>query len=326
MMVQTKIGCACVGAAVRIARDVPSVGRAGRIVAILIVLLVAGLLLPVEQPRAQAQAQDSNLMRKVERLQKELNDLQRYVYKGGATSAGAATSGGEAIPTDVAARMQLQISKMQEQLRSMNGSVEEIQHRITVLEQRFDRMADDLEIRLQQIEDAVSRGGTAVLPPVGRGGTTPPAGGSGAVAPSSLATVPATPGLPDDASPREQYDFAFELLKKRDYSGAGVALEAFLDKNPDHALAGNAIYWLGETHYVQKEYKAAAKVFLDGYQKYPTGSKAPDNLLKLGMSLAAYGDTDSACKTFKKLLATFPKAPVRVTKAARGEQKKLNCG
>jgi TolA-binding protein len=76
---------------------------------------------------------------------------------------------------------------------------------------------------------------------------------------------------------------------------------------------------------VEKEYKAAAKVFLDGYKKYPTGSKAPDNLLKLGMSLAAYGDTDSACKTFKKLLSTFPKAPARITKSAKSEQKKNNC-
>lgn len=313
MMLQPKFGRARTGGAIGIRS-----GRLGAIAAILIVLLTAGLLLPPAP--TPAQAQDSNLMRKVERLQKELNDLQRHVYRGGGSSGG-----GEAVGTDVAARMQLQISKMQDQLRSMNGRVEQIEHRITVLEQRFDRMADDLEIRLQQIEDAVSRGGTAALAPVDPGGATPPVGGSGSTAPAA-AFAPMPPGLPDGASPREQYDFAFELLKKRDYRGAGGALAAFLEKNPDHALAGNAIYWLGETHYVQKEYKAAAKVFLDGYQKYPTGSKAPDNLLKLGMSLAAYGDTGSACKTFKKLLSTFPKAPARITKAAKSEQKKLNCG
>jgi tol-pal system protein YbgF len=318
MMLQTKIGRLRTGGAVGIRSDASRAGRPGGIVAILIVLLAAGLLLP------PAQAQDSNLMRKVERLQKELNDLQRYVYKGGASSGG--TSSGEMVGTDVAARMQLQISQMQDQMRSMNGRVEEVQHRIMVMEQRIDRMADDLEIRLQAIEDAISAGGTAALAPVNRG-TTPPAEGSrSAPAAPAAAFAPTMPGLPQGASPREQYDFAFELLKKRDYSGAGVALESFLEKNPDHALAGNAIYWLGETHYVKKDYKAAAKVFLDGYQKFPTGSKAPDNLLKLGMSLAAYGDTGNACKTLKKLLSTFPKAPARITKAAKSEQKKLNCG
>ena len=321
MMLHTRLHRARMCAAIWLQPDALRSGRVGGIMSILIVL--AALASQPAGP-AWAQTQDSNLLRKVERLQKELNDLQSYVYRGGAPSAGAGARGGDAVGADVAARMQLQITKMQEQLRSMNGRVEEIEHRIAVLEQRFDRMADDLEIRLQQIEDAVSAGGAAALPPRNRESAAPAVTGTGPAAPS-LAVAPIAPALPADASPREQYDFAFELLKKRDYSGAGVALAAFLDKNPDHALAGNAIYWLGETHYVQKEYKAAAKVFLDGYQKYPTGSKAPDNLLKLGMSLAAYGDTDSACKTFNKLLATFPKAPARITRAAKSEQKKLSC-
>ena len=317
MMPQSNIGRARGAVAAGVSSGAARAVRMAGTGAILMLLLAVG---PLLSP-APAQTQDSNLIRKIERLQKELNDLQRYVYQGGKPSAGR--SGGDTVGTDVAARMQLQINKMQDQLRSMNGRVEEVQHRITVLEQRLDRMADDLEIRLQRIEDAVAAGGTAGLSGATLG-ATPPAGGTGATAPSAAAAF-APPGLPEDATPREQYDFAFDLLKKRDYRGAGVALESFLDKNPDHALAGNAIYWLGETHYVEKEYKAAARVFLDGYKKYPTGSKAPDNLLKLGMSLAAYGDTDSACKTFKKLLSTFPKAPARITKSAKSEQKKNNC-
>lgn len=266
---------------------------------------------------APVQAQDSSLIRKVERLQKELNDLQSYVYRGGGKPSAGSSQG--AVGTDVSARMQLQITRMQDQLRSMNGRVEEVQHRIAVLEQRLERMSDDLEIRLQNIEDAIAKGG-------GLAATTPDSGDGSAAAYSGSGelTVGAL-GLPADASARDQYDFAFDLLKKRDYQGASVALKSFLDKNPDHTLAGNAIYWLGETHYVQKDYKVAAKIFLDGYQRYPTGAKAPDNLLKLGMSLSALGQTKSACKTFTKLLSTFPKAPARITKSAKTEQKKLKC-
>jgi len=321
MMLHTTRGCARCSDAAEIGPRPALVVRLGRVVPVLIAFSVLGPL--VGMPPAQAQTQDPNLMRRVERLQRELNDLQRYVYKGAGSSAAAGESSGDVVGTDVAARMQLQINKMQEQLRSMNGRVEEMQHRITVLEQRLDRMAEDLEIRLQQIEDAVS-GGAAGGGTTGNLNAVAP-GGDGQPETSSPAGTASAAGLPEGASPREQYDYAFELLKKREYRDAGVALESFLDKNPDDPLAANAIYWLGETHYVQKEYKAAAKVFLDGYQKYPTGSKAPDNLLKLGMSLAAYGDADNACKTFKKLLSTFPKAPVRITKAAKTEQKKLNC-
>ena len=298
----------------------PDARRAGGVMAVVMVLLAAGLLLPV----TQAQAQDSNLIRKVERLQKELNDLQRHVYKGGTPPAAGTSSGGETVGTDVSARMQLQINKMQEQMRSMNGRVEEIQHRISVMEQRLDRMSEDLELRLQQIEDAVATGGPVGRSPTAESGTGP-SGTQGAAETPAAAVTLGGPAVPEGASPREQYDFAFDLLKKRDYKGAGGALQAFLDKNPDHELSGNASYWLGETYYARKEYKTAAKVFVEGYQRYPTGAKAPDNLLKLGMSLAAYGDTAKACKTYAMLLSTFPKAQARITKTAKGEQKKLKC-
>lgn len=273
-----------------------------------------------------AAAQDSaNLLRKIERLQKELNDLQRYVYKGGTPPAGSsAAPASGAVGTDVAARMQLQITQLQDQLRSMNGRVEEVQHRIRVLEQRLDRMAEDLELRLQRIEDAVAAGGG--VPPAAAG--TPPedAGqGEAAGARESSGAGAAAVELPADTTPREQYDYAFDLLKQRDYPAAAAALESFLEKNPDDPLAGNALYWLGETHYVRKQYKDAARLFLDGYKKYPTGSKAPDNLLKLGMSLSAMGEGGSACKTLDKLISTFPKAPSRIIKAAKSEQKKLDC-
>lgn len=297
----------------------PEARRAAGI-AVVLVLLAAGWF-PSVPP---AQAQDSNLMRKVERLQRELNDLQRFVYKGGTPPPSGAAAGDEAIGTDVAARMQLQINKMQDQLRSVNGRVEEIQHRISVLEQRLDRMSEDLELRLQQIEDAIAAGGPVGGSPTAEAGAEPatPEATAGTTA---TALGPAVSAIPEDASPREQYDFAFELLKKRDYKGAGAALRAFLDKNPDHELAGNASYWLGETYYAEKEYKTAAKVFVEGYQRYPTGAKAPDNLLKLGMSLSAYGDTAKACKTYDMLLSTFPNAQARIIKTAKSEQKKLKC-
>lgn len=287
-----------------------------------LMLLVGGVIAVL--PAAPVFAQNANLSRELERLRRDLNDLQRYVYKGGKSQPGAAAGAGQPVAgSDVVSRMQLRISQMQTQLRAINGTVEEVQHGLNLLETRLDRMASDLELRLRNIEDAIASGAVSPASPPAPSGETNGAGGQaggGGARPASIA------GYPKDGTPREQYDFAFDLLKKREYASAGKALEVFLDGNPDHSLRGNALYWLGETRYVRKDYKEAAKIFLDGFKRYPKGAKAPDNLLKLGMSLAALNEAESACKTYAKLLATFPKAASRIRKAATAERGKLKCG
>ena len=51
----------------------------------------------------------------------------------------------------------------------------------------------------------------------------------------------------------------------------------------EHDLAGNAQYWYAETFRIRQLYTDAASAYLEGYQKYPKGEKAPINLLKLGV-------------------------------------------
>ncbi len=286
-----------------------------------LLLLVGGVI--VVLPVAPVFAQDANLSRELERLRRDLNDLQRYVYKGGRPQPGAAAGAGQpAVGSGVVSRMQLQITQMQTQVRAINGTVEEVQHGLNLLEKRFDRMADDLELRLRNIEDGIAAGAVSSASAPAPSGKTGGTGGQtgGTTRPASIA------GYPKDGTPRQQYDFAFDLLKKREYASAAKALRVFLDGNPDDALSGNALYWLGETHYVQKDYKEAAKIFLDGFKQYPKGTKAPDNLLKLGMSLGALNESEPACKTYAKLLSTFPKAASRIRKAATAERGKLKCG
>lgn len=263
-----------------------------------------------------APAQESgNLARQIERLRRELADLQRYVYKGGKAPAGQSKSG-QQLGADVAARMQVQIAQMQDQMRAMNGRVEEVQHRISVLEQRLDRLSEDLEIRLLAIEDALAKGVSAAPPPAG--GTSAGGGAAFAGAPTVAMKLP-------DGTPREQYDFAYNLLKQHRWTEGRGALQAFLKGNPDSELADNASYWLGETYYINKQYKDAAKAFLEGYRNYPKADKAPDNLLKLGKSLAALDQPDKACTTYAKLLEDYPNSLPRIVKLAKSERQKLNC-
>lgn len=150
----------------------------------------------------------------------------------------------------------------------------------------------------------------------------PPASAPSAAKPAAAAK----PGnvLPA-GSPKDQYDFAYSLLQQREYNEAQVALTEFVTKHPDTELAGNAQYWLGETHYVRGQYEEAASAFLTGYQKYKKNTKGPDNLLKLGMSLGKLGQTQQACRSLGRLGTDYPDAPATVKQRAQRESTSLGC-
>jgi len=163
------------------------------------------------------------------------------------------------------------------------------------------------------------------------------------IAPPAIAAVP-SPGLVDvssgigtvpdplaaivtlpDGTPKEQYDYAFDILRKADYGRAEKALRIFLEVNPDDNLAGNAQYWLGETFYVRGDFEQAAVEFLSGYQAYPNGIKAPDNLLKLGLAMAQLGQSDGACTALSRLATEYPEANDTIRRRAQTERARLSC-
>jgi tol-pal system protein YbgF len=114
-------------------------------------------------------------------------------------------------------------------------------------------------------------------------------------------------------------------MRQTKYAEAEQALRTFVDDYPDHPLAGNASYWLGEAYYLRKDYNNAALTFAQTFQKYPRSGKAPDSLLKLGMSLATLGETADACKALHELGVRYPKAPDTKQRAAK-ERARNGCG
>lgn len=148
---------------------------------------------------------------------------------------------------------------------------------------------------------------------------------SPAPAPAQQAAVSAPPGPLPAGTPKEQYAYAFNLLRQTNYDQAEVALKAFIEAHADDPLTSNARYWLGETHYVRGAYQDAAQVFFEGFQKDPKGPKAADTLLKLGMSLAGLNKQPEACAAFTKVLADFPRASGGVKSAVSRERQRNGC-
>lgn len=303
-------------------------------------------------------AQTSNsqaLADQVSRLQRELSTLQLYVYRGEKPpeSAVAEVYGSGGVDKTQAARIDLRLSQIESEMRALTGQLEEQSFRIDRINKRLERLVADVDARLRNLEQRTG-GRPAASGELGAGQLSQPGEGgepgtlgtvsedavsavrtgeqvaagsavSSVVAPAGQAGSEQTAYAMTGATAEEQYSQAFSLLSQANYDQAEQALQSFLQQHPDHRLAGNAKYWLGETHYVRGHYQDAAVAFAEGYQTYPNSTKAPDNLLKLGKSLSALGETNDACGTYGELLRRFPNATPTILKQADQERRRLAC-
>ena len=177
--------------------------------------------------------------------------------------------------------------------------------------------------------------GTLVPPPPdrpsGAGTLTPPGPPARPPDPDALTSRPGISGRRRRASCRpvllpSSTIAAFGLLKQADYPAAEEALKSFhRDNIPNDPLAGSAQYWLGETYYARGRYAEAASAFAEGYKSYPKGTKAADDLLKLGMSLARANQKQNACVAFAQLDHDFPNPGSSIKEHSVAEKKRLGC-
>ena len=80
-----------------------------------------------------------------------------------------------------------------------------------------------------------------------------------------------------------------------------------------------------ETFRIRQLYTDAASAYLEGYQKYPKGEKAPINLLKLGVSMVQIGEKDQGCKMINGVENQYPDANQSVIQKAKYESQKFEC-
>jgi len=139
--------------------------------------------------------------------------------------------------------------------------------------------------------------------------------------------APAQPPLAAalSGSPRDEYDLSYGYILTGDYDLAEQSFRAWLQTFADHELAVDARFWLAESLYQQGKNREAANGFLEVYNGAPESRKAPDALMKLGVSLAALGERDAACATFSEMQNKFPDAAPILTDRVAREAKKAGC-
>ncbi|HMR33286.1 MAG TPA: tol-pal system protein YbgF [Geminicoccaceae bacterium] len=128
-------------------------------------------------------------------------------------------------------------------------------------------------------------------------------------------------------TPKGRYDAALALLQSGDFGSAQDEFADFLSDYPKDPLAPSAAYWLAETHYVQRDFAGAASQFAKNFQTYgDSATKAPDNLLKMAMSLSQLGQKTEACRVFDELTSRFPNAAPPIKQAAARGRAGAGCG
>ena len=109
--------------------------------------------------------------------------------------------------------------------------------------------------------------------------------------------------------PETLYKKARNLLVEEQYAAAAAHFSTFINDHPEHGLADNAVYWLGECHYSEGSFQQAVFVFKSLVKKYPKSEKVPDALLKTGYSYLAIDDTNRAHHFLKQVIKRYPFSP-----------------
>ncbi len=303
-------------------------------------------------------ADNHNIYETLEIIKNDLKTLERAVYSGSIdmnTPSNENTNIELDINSeDVLTRHLLKLSEVEDQFRQLTNKFEEINFKLDKLSNRLSKIQADNQIRFQDIETTISSGEITkqltskpkteskneILP----GSSQPQDLGSisykdteTSEASQQIQSVDTTASvvtetfqteekiLPQDLTPKKQYEFATSFLKVGDYSTAERAFREFVLSNSKHELAGSAQYWYAETFRIRQLYTDAASAYLEGYQKYPKGNKAPINLLKLGVSMVQIGEKDQGCKMINGVALQYPKANQSVIQKAKYESKKFEC-
>jgi tol-pal system protein YbgF len=109
-------------------------------------------------------------------------------------------------------------------------------------------------------------------------------------------------------SPDALYMKGLETFKSGDMPSAREQFTNFLEQNPQHDLAANSLFWIGETHYSEKNYEAAILAFQEVIKNYPKKDKVTAAMLKQAMAFREIKDVKSARYVLKKLVEGYPKS------------------
>jgi tol-pal system protein YbgF len=306
------------------------------------------------------QDKTSELLNKLEKIQNDIQTLEKAVY----SKSSAIPASDNAVTNEALTRQLAKIAELEKQIQQITAKYEENNYKLQQLSDRLNKVTNDNQLRLFQLEsnktisdkintpkevaiekiptikknennilnkEEVKETKEEVSEPIEPNADNENLIKETPVKPENIKlkekekpSKPAAKILPK-TSIAEQYKYAMGIMQKGDFDKAEIAFKEFVETHSKHELAGSAQFWYGETFYIRQLYDDAAKAFLDGYQKYPNSAKAPENLLKLGVTLAELGEVEQGCKMIVNLKKAYPKTDARILQKSSYEKKRFNC-
>jgi len=280
---------------------------------------LAGCALVALAPAAAlGQRQQATPEQRIDRLERQVNEMQRRVYPKGRPADTAGFSDDPAATQSSVISLDQRIDALERQIADMLRQGEENGNRLRTIESGMNQLKSEQDQRMQALEQRINEAAVAAPVTTEAEPATPPATVPAKPKPKASSQPPKTaqanPPAPTgdeavdtaDADPGEEaYSEGFHQWEAGQYDQAVQSLRAFVKAYPKHPRVSFANNLIGRALLDAGNPRAAAEALLANYRKDPGGARAPDSLYYLGQALAKLGQTTQACKAYAELDAVY---------------------
>jgi len=183
------------------------------------------------------------------------------------------------------------VDNLRVEFQSVNGRIDDLGHDNRAVADELQLIKDDINLQLTSLTNRVAELEDQVANPK---------------APVVQQQSPEQKPEPEFTA-EQLYQNALDAIRnQKNFADGRKMLEEFVKKYPKHELYVNALYWIGEAYYGEKQYESAILQFQDVISKYPSHPKAAAAMLKQALAFNALGDGENARTTMQKVIAEYP--------------------
>lgn len=263
-------------------------------------------LLAVGMTPVAAQQRDATPEQRIERLERQLRQMQRQVFPRGAPADTAGIANEPAATQSSVRTLDARLNGLERQLADILRQSEENGNRLTVMQAEIARMKTDQDERLGALERAAAAAPATRPAVIGTAPSGPPlAANNTGNAPRPVAASPGPVTAAADDPGEIAYDEGYQLWRTGKFDQAINSLRAFSSAFPKHRRTSWANNLAGRALLDKGEARAAAEALLANYRGNPKGERAADSLYYLGQALMQLKQPEQACKAFAELEAVY---------------------
>lgn len=279
--------------------------------------LTAALAAALTLSPAIAQKRQPTPEQRIERLEKQVRQVQKQVFPKGQPADTAGFSDQPAATQESVNGLTGRLDAIERQLSDIVRQSEENGNRVAVMEAELARLRADQDRRIRALETAPPASDEPASSEEEEAAEAPPPAPKPKVEKRGLepAAAELTPDEPTDPA-ETAYDEGFQLWNTGKYDQAIKSLQTFTKKYPDHRRTSWAYNLTGRALLDKGQPRAAAEALLANYRRDPKGERAQDSLFYLGQALMKLGQPGQACKAYEELEEVYSSSLRAPLKAA----------